>query len=225
MGCVDGDVECEDDERPTHEVTIEHGFWIGRTEVTVGAFRRFIVRTGQGALPSPGFPQDENHPVVGVTWNDAHDYCKWVGGRLPIEEEWEYVARWGTQGWKYVWGSSEVPGAANGRGLSGGDRWEKTAPVGSFQPTSLGLFDLAGNASEWCENWYRPDAYHCAGDSSTGSYKVLRGGSWRSTAHELRISFRSRYWPDQAINEFGFRCVVPTSERFVRTAAGRQGHE
>jgi formylglycine-generating enzyme required for sulfatase activity len=137
MGCVPGD-DCGDDrqdEKPRHPVTLTRGFWMGRTEVTVEAFRKFVAETGRrttaemdGWSPffdgqrlvtqpglswrNPGFPQEPTHPVVDVSWYDAEAFCAWSGGRLPTEAEWEHAARAGAAGRRYVWGDEPVPAVA-----------------------------------------------------------------------------------------------------------------
>ena len=98
MGCSPGDHECFDDEKPSHRVTISKGFWLGQTEVTVGGYKRFVTVTGRQMPSAPLFNsgwENDGMPITDVTWNDAHDFCIWAGGRLPTEAEWEYAARGG----------------------------------------------------------------------------------------------------------------------------------
>jgi sulfatase modifying factor 1 len=91
MGCSTGDRECDADEKPLHQVTISKGFWMGETEVTVEAYKRFARMTSRDMPPAQGFnrgwEQDDDLPMVSVTWEDAQAYCRWAGGRLSTEAE------------------------------------------------------------------------------------------------------------------------------------------
>lgn len=235
MGCVAGDADCRDDERPARRVTIGQGFWMSTTEVTVGAFARFVEATGYvttaertgvgGVLTAqawenragaswrdPGFPQDESHPVVLVSWDDAVAFCRWAGGRLPTEAEWEHAARAGRPGERFVWGTAAAP-VREGRpqanvadrtaaGLSVpafdveyDDGWAWTAPVGSFGANAFGLHDMAGNVLEWCA------------DARGDDHRAARGGSWNNPSGLLRVSRRSLFGRAATLNILGFRCV------------------
>jgi formylglycine-generating enzyme required for sulfatase activity len=227
MGSEDG----ASDKKPVHTVHLDR-YYIGKYEVTVGQFRKFVNATGYktDAEKSGGayvyvngswtqksdanwsntyFSQTENHPVVCVSWNDAKAYCDWAGLRLPTEAEWEKAAR-GTDGRKYPWGSSWDAGKCNSD--EKGDSYEYTSPVGSF-PTGVspyGCYDMAGNVWEWCNDWYG-EKYYASSPSnnptgpSSGDARVLRGGGWYDIANYCRSSFRNRNAPGFRIYYFGFR--------------------
>ena len=180
-------------------------FWMDVTEVTVGQFKKFLELSGyKPAEPidwdnvSEYSPSDK-HPMIVVSWHDATAYAKWVGKRLPTEKEWEWAARGGLQNKEYPWGDDEslARDYANREGIGGKDRWEYCAPVGSFQPNGYGLFDMAGNVWEWCQDWY---------DSNENS-RVLRGGAWYYGTSILRVAYRSRRPPTLRYVNRGFRCV------------------
>ena len=181
-------------------------FWMDITEVTVGQFKRFLELSNYETDEVIKWndvhkysPTDKN-PMICISWNDAMAYAKWVGKRLPTEKEWEFAARGGLIGKEYSWGNDEQMARhyANIDGIGGKDRWgNETAPVGSFNPNGYGLYDMAGNTWEWCENWY---------DSSQSS-KVSRGGSWVNNMYNIRVVDRIRFASKNWDFNFGFRCV------------------
>ncbi len=212
MGCVQADSECAADERPRHAVTISTPFLMMITPVTVAQYRRFAKATRREMRSAPPFAQDDDHPVLNVTWADAAAYCVWADGRLPTEAEWEYAARGGRDGLKYPWGDSISHDNANFKGTGGRDRWEHTSPVGSFEANGFGLFDMVGNVWEWCADLYG-DRYYASSPAtdpqgpSSGSSRVLRGGSWEFGPGSLRISLRGWIGPSGGVDSGGFRCV------------------
>ena len=223
--------EGEEDEAPAHRVHVD-GFYMDEIEVTVGQFAEFLNEMGNQVergvpwvniedlhskishvdgrfIPYKGF---DNYPIVMVSWYGARAFAQWAGKRLPTEAEWEKAARGGLEGKIYPWGDEETYDMANSQHVHGKDRWEKTSPAKSFPPNEYGLYDMAGNAWEWCADFYDPDYYSRSPDSNPkgpdeGTYKVLRGGSWISPLGHLRASERFRYYPEYQNFNFGFRCV------------------
>ena len=185
---------------------IYQDFYMDVTEVTVGQFKKFLQSSGY----EPEEPIDwaqlyktsptDDHPMIYVTWFDAQAYCEWAGKRLPTEKEWEFAARGGLKNKEYPWGDDEAVARdyANFVGTDGKDKWDKTtAPVGSLKPNGYGLFDMAGNIWEWCEDWYDEDK----------EYRVLRGGSWDFNPNSLRAANRLNSLPSSTYYYHGFRCV------------------
>ena len=198
-----------------HEVELD-GFYMDRTEVTVGQFREFVNQSGYKyggnwdsvAVYSPG----DEYPMVYVNWNDATAYAKWAGKRLPTEAEWEYAARGGLVGKRFPGGDTISSDDANLFLTGGKDKWEYCAPVGSFEANGYGLYDMASNVWEWCDDWYDENYYKNSPVKNPpgpdiGSLRVLRGGYWSYGSNYLRVALRSSDLPNDGFNGHGFRCV------------------
>ena len=187
--------EGSDSERPVHTVELDEFYMDVNGKMTVGQFREFVNQSGY---------------KYGVNWNDATAYAKWVSKRLPTEAEWEYAARGGRVGKRYPWGDDKnVAGDhANHEGIGE----EGTAPVGSFEANGYGLHDMAGNAWEWCQDYYEWDYYSKSPVNNPrgpakGRDHVLRGGCWFSPTKELSVALRSYFDPRHSPQDYGFRCV------------------
>ncbi len=207
MGCSAGDRECLNWEKPLHEVRLSKGFWLGQTEVTVGAYKRFSADTGRRMPPSPEFNNGwayDNMPIVRVTWDDAQAYCGWMGGRLPTEAEWEYAARGGSTEARY----GNIDDIAWYDKNSG----DRTHEVAEKRGNGFGLFDMQGNVWEWVNDWYDENYYRSSpsrdpSGPSSGQERVLRGGSCYSYPRYVRVSYRYGYRPDVRDIFLGFRCA------------------
>ena len=211
--------EGNEDELPVHRVTLG-AFYMDTHEVTVGQFKQFVNQTGYDydhmwddvAKYSPG----DDYPMIYVNWNDATAYAEWAGKRLPTEAEWEYAARGGLVGQRYVWGDDEklARDYANYEWVEGKDKWELCSPVGSFKPNGYGLYDMAGNVLEWCADRYDGNYYTNSPannpqgqEDSIYKYRVLRGGSWLALTNSLRLAYRPIDNPNSRYIYYGFRCV------------------
>ena len=221
MGCVPVDSECDEGEEPRHQVAIGRGFWLGRSEVTVGAYGRFVEEMRLWMPEAPDFDATwsrKDRPIVQATWHEANAYCKWAGGRLPTEAEWEYAARGGRQGQVYPWGNTIGRERANyGRGedeaAEDSDVPAASSPTCSFAVTGHGLCDMSGNASEWVADWYDAAYYQRSPSEdpqgpATGEEGVVRGGSWSHGPRLLRSSARFSVARGLRRSSFGFRCAL-----------------
>jgi sulfatase modifying factor 1 len=195
-------------------------FSIDKYEVTNKRYKRFIDATGYKVPWSQDpaaaayiwdwqkrmYPEGKgDHPVVLVSWDDAKAFCTWAGKRLPTEAEWEKAAR-GPKGKPYPWGDDWANGNAN---TSENGR-KQTSPAGDFKGdvSEYGVYDLAGNVSEWVEEWFAPyPGNPMTSYEERNKYRVLRGGSW-DYAHSIATGYHRQYaLPQSQMTAIGFRCV------------------
>ena len=186
--------------------------------------------------PGSSIEDRMNHPVVHIAWEDANAYAEWAGKRLPTEAEWEWAASGGDAASVYPWGNESIEEAQNKANFWQGvfpmqnlvlDGYFGTAPVGTFEPNEFGLYDMAGNVWEWCQDKYDVKSY--AKDAQAGQVNnpsgsdryydprepntpkhVIRGGSFLcndSYCSGYRVSRRMSSSKDSGFNHTGFRCV------------------
>lgn len=260
MGCVPGDKFCERAEKPQHKVEITKVFWLTQTEVTVSAFRKCVketgyvpssVKTNKGRMyrnnlndwewtsgltwETPleaGVKVPDDFPVAQVSWDDADAFCRFAGGRLPTEAEWEYASRGGLENKLFPWGDEKIPlkngikqsnapdeatarmfpGMKTFRGYD--DGFAIYAPTGSFAPNSFGLFDMAGGVWEWTNDFFAEDYYtekpqKNPTGAAVGDAKIVRGGSWAYAPEQQRSSERGYFeHKDFWTASLGFRCAA-----------------
>jgi gliding motility-associated lipoprotein GldK len=193
-------------------------------------------------------PAYNYYPVVGVNWKQARAFCIWrtelmnnagdarkgepdiVDFRLPTETEWEWAARGGYNLNPYPWGGPYTRNErgcflANFKPLRGNyidDGGLRTVIVGHYPPNDFGLYDMAGNVSEWTISAYDPSAYNFTWDMNPNytynakeddppamKRKVIRGGSWKDIAYYMQVSTRDYEYQDTAKSYIGFRCILP----------------
>lgn len=208
-------------ETPRHRVTLSHGFWMGKNEVTKEQWQAVM-----GTTPWAGrryVDGDPKTPAVYVTWDDAQAFVARLTAltgktvRLPSEAEWEYACRAGTAT-RFFWGDDPAYEAIDRHAWWRGnalitDR-QYARPVGLKSPNPWGLYDMSGNVSEWCQDWH---GYYFDGlnrdpvGPSWAEHRVLRGGSWTSIGGYCRSSRRHHELPDTAHSDIGFRVVSGTA--------------
>ena len=242
MGACDADSEAQPDELPCRTITFSKPFQMGVYEVTVAQFEEFVEAQGYKTQAessglggwkastasswgiknrdlnwsSPGYPIAADLPVTMVSYEDALAFCAWLSKRdgknyrLPTEAEWEYACRAGSKDVyhfpiksrdSYCWSLWNTKGTVSPR------------PVGTRQPNPWGLFDMGGNAREWCLDWYGEKAYLLSQKEfpqgpAKGTLRVIRGGCFIDMNSFLRSSHRGYHAPNQVLNNQGFRVVV-----------------
>jgi formylglycine-generating enzyme len=214
-----------EDERPAHRVHLS-AFAIDRSEVSNAAFRRCV--NAGACLPSASSESDARiglaeQPVVQIHWEDARNYCRWLGGELPTEAQWEYAAH-GTSKRAFPWGEYWNNRLANHGAAESAegdiDGYRYAAPVDAFADgkSFFGLRNMAGNAWEYVLDRYagpypsEADRVDPAGPHS-GTEHVIRGGSWRSPAYALRARFRAHVPDNETRPDVGFRCAYAAGRR------------
>ena len=196
--------DADNDEKPVHSVALSD-YYIGETEVTQELWQAVM-----GSNPSRfgGYPK---RPVEQVSWNDCQEFIKKLNQltgmnfRLPTEAEWEYAARGGnkSKGYKYS-GGNTIGNVAWYTDNSG----SRTHDVKTKQANELGIYDMSGNVYEWCQDWY--GNYSSSSQTnptgpSSGSLRVIRGGSWSISARYCRVSDRCNFYPDFRDDDLGLR--------------------
>ena len=220
-------------ERPPLTVQIARSFAIGRFEITFADWRLYQQDTRTPLPDNEGWGLSDVRPVINVSWQEARAYCQWLSRmsgqryRLPTEAEWEYAARAGTRT-RFPAGDDPLVllKTANTFDRETALRWPRwrdqagagsdhhpfTAPVGSFAPNAFGLYDMIGNAWEWCADWYGEDYYAQSPASdptgpADGNVRVRRGGSWHSWPLYARVAFRNWNTPETRYVLVGFRLL------------------
>ncbi|NIW07246.1 MAG: SUMF1/EgtB/PvdO family nonheme iron enzyme [Nitrospinaceae bacterium] len=201
------------DEKPSRSIFID-AFQMDRYEVTQHDFQQVM-----GFNPSEF--KGSGLPVERVTWEEARQFCRKVGKRLPTEAEWERAAR-GDAKTAFPWGNRMATQRANicdrhcpkrWRETSINDGFATTAPVGSYPPNAFGLYDMVGNVYEWVADGYSKDIYSTRpsknprGPAGGASKKVIRGGSWINFSVGARPADRTEADPDERMDFTGFRCA------------------
>ena len=207
MGCTpEQNGDCNNDEKPTHSVTLDD-YYIGKFEVTQDLWTAVMGK-------NPSNKKGDNLPVENVSWNDAQDFIRQLNQMtgehfsLPTEAQWEYAARGGSKskGYKFSGGNilSNVAWYADNSGST-------PHQVGTKDPNELGLYDMSGNVWEWCYDLYgnySSESQNNPTGPTSGSVRVLRGGSWSYFAGLARVSYRLYGQPGSRFSGRGFRLVL-----------------
>jgi|GEM_PF-1442494 len=196
-------------ETPRRKVHVE-AFYIDKYEVTNEDYKRFCDATGRaypGYFKEGKYPEGKGRrPVVMVSWLDAEAYARWAGKRLVTEREWEAAAA-GASGYTWPWGDAWNPNLANTRAAGSGETADAGGYPGDVSPS--GVYDMAGNVSEWTADLYRPYPGNTRREKEYGQqFRVLRGGSFQVSKDFARSQFRARLPDSYRSTDLGFRCAV-----------------
>ncbi|MFO8007862.1 MAG: bifunctional serine/threonine-protein kinase/formylglycine-generating enzyme family protein [Candidatus Brocadiia bacterium] len=215
MGAPENGRDYAADQKPAHRVRISSPFYVSSTEVTR---RQFEAVTGRRAAPPEGdaeAPADDDLPAC-VSYEDARVFCSELSRRrhlivrLPTEAEWEYACRAGARD---VFGHAGSPEALLEQAWCRENSDGRPHPAAQKQPNAWGLHDVYGNMLEWCRDWYDSRYYYASPvddpkGPDSGTYRVLRGGSWADKPQEVHAAFRKAHLPDSRGPMYGFRVCV-----------------
>ncbi len=204
-----GDNKGKDDEKPQKKVLLS-AYYIDKYEVTNLQYQKCVEAKVCGEPQKFLVNQSPSAPVVGVSYNDAKTFCEWAKKRLPTEAEWEKAASQRGKNTEYPWGDQK-PDCKRANFI---ECDLKIKEVGSYisGASGYGVMDMAGNVAEWVADWYDKNAYLTMNTTNpkgpmTGTYRVIRGGSFKSTASDLRKSNRMYAMPSERLMTVGFRCA------------------
>ena len=209
MGATSEQTGAANHEKPTHNVTLTKSYYLGTYEVTQELYQAVM-----GSNPS--YYKGNKKPVTDVSWNNCQTFITKLNSltgltfRLPTEAEWEFAARGGNETKGYLYSGSNNIGDVAYYGKSSGGPTE----VGEYNPNELGIYDMSGNVWEWCQDWYGSYSSGSQTDSTgptSGSDRVLRGGSWFFIAAGCRVARRYNHTPTYADNSIGFRLALSSS--------------
>ena len=224
-----------EDEQPAHEVILA-SFSMSKTEITNQQFADFLQKYTSDKVLNGEFKGEllikehewglrkekntwvvqkgyENHPVIEVTWYGANEFCKFYGGSLPSEAQWEYAAKGNSKTKNFKFSGSDT---LNLVAWNNANSDAQTHAVAEKIANELGIFDMSGNVWEWCQDWYDKSFYansvgatnpvNTTKDAKRAS-KILRGGSWYSLPNGCQLSYRNSDSPDSSNDVIGFRMV------------------
>jgi formylglycine-generating enzyme required for sulfatase activity len=221
-----GSEEASNDAKPVRRIYLD-SYYLDKYEVTFLQFYAFVDLTGHRKERLAGYlsstvTEDMSlfiqpfNPIVGVAWDDAVDYCRWKGKRLPTEAEWEKAAR-GTDQRKWPWGNEERSENANLLGDDGA-RYTSSVNQSSRDVSPFGVHDMAGNVMEWVADWYSQDSYRLLPSRNPvgvpdGDRRIIRGASWNDSIKRAQVSIRFKMFPEYRDVTIGFRCAKTGSQR------------